>query len=242
MGGIAIVALMAGLMLVPWAGAATYAEDPFPDVAASYLIKINEKAVWKHLPDRRLPPASLTKIMTALLALESGRLRETAVVSREAALETGARIGLKAGDRIGAAELLAATLLGSANDAAHALAEHIDGTEASFVRRMNIKASALGMRDTRFVNATGHHHSGHYSTANDLALMAEAALAEPRFARLAAIVRLDIQTTDGSRSFRLENRNEMLGQLRETAIIGVRRPCGKAWSVFPRKKRGRTII
>lgn len=227
-----LAALLAAARTVPAAGALP---DPYPGVAASYLLKIDGKAVWERFPDRRLPPASLTKVMTALLVLERGRLREVTTVSRAASRETGTKLGLKAGDRVRVAELLAAAVIGSANDAARALAEHVDGTEEAFVRRMNDRAASLGMRNTRFANATGHHAPGHYSTANDISVLSEAALADARFARLAATVRLEMRNADGSRSFALENRNEMVGRYR--GIAGVKSgytreagPCLAAWA------------
>jgi D-alanyl-D-alanine carboxypeptidase (penicillin-binding protein 5/6) len=209
---VAHIVFLIGLLAFPLSAAAGERDDPFPGAAASYLLKIDGKAVWGHRPDRRLPPASLTKIMTALLVLERGGLGEVATVGPAASRETGTRLGLKPGDRIRVAELLAATILGSANDAAHALADHVDGTEERFVKRMNDRAAALGMKNSRFANATGHHRPDLYSTANDIALLAEAALADERFARLVATVRLDVETADGGRTFRLENRNEMVGR------------------------------
>ncbi len=194
--------------------------DPFPYEAASYLIAIDGKTVWARRPDLRLPPASLTKVMTALLAIERGRLDEVVTVSPAAAAETGTRLGLAPGDRMRAAELLAAALLGSANDAARALAEHLAGSERQFVERMNARAQALGMRDTHFANATGHDQRGHYSTARDLALLAEAALRDAIFSELVAVVRVTVRTADGKRVFTLENKNEMVGRYR--GVIGVK--------------------
>ncbi len=230
------IAIVAVLLAAAQSAHAGERPDPFPRAASSYLLKIDGQAVWERYPDRRLPPASLTKIMTALLVLEQGRLREVTTVSRAASRETGTKLGLKAGDRVRVAELLAAAVIGSSNDAARALAEHVGGTEEAFVRRMNDRAAALGMRDTRFANATGHHASGHYSTANDIAVLSEAALADERFARLAATVRLEIKNADGSRSFTLENRNEMVGRYRGVAGVksGYTReagPCLAAWAV-----------
>lgn len=186
--------------------------DPFPSLAASYLVRLNGRTLWAHDPDRPLPPASLTKIMTALLALESGRLDEVATVSKSAARETGTRLGLSEGDRMRVGDLLASTVIGSANDAARALAEHLAGSEREFVLLMNRRARALGMRGTRFANATGHDHPKLKATANDLARLAGAALSHERFARLAAIVRTEVRTADGRRVFRLENRNELVGR------------------------------
>ncbi len=211
---------LAALLAFPPPAAVGEGADPFPGVAASYLMKVDGKAVWEHRPDRRLPPASLTKMMTALLVLERGRPAEVATVGADAARETGTRIGLKQGDRMLVPDLLAAALLGSANDAAHALADHLEGTEERFVRRMNARAASLGMRNTRFANATGHHHPDHYSTARDLAILAEAALAHERFAALVSTVRMNVRTVDGSRTFPLENKNEMVGRYR--GAVGVK--------------------
>lgn len=241
---VARVVFLAVLLAVPQAASAGGRPDPFPGAAASYLLKIDGKAVWEHLPDRRLPPASLTKIMTALLVLEQGRLREVTTVSRAASRETGTRLGLAAGDRMRVAELLAAALIGSANDAARALAEHVDGTEERFVKRMNDRAAALGMRDTRFANATGHHHPEHYSTASDLATLAEAALADERFARLAATVRLDVLSADGRRTFPLENKNEMVGRYKGVAGVksGYTREAGPCLAVSAVRGETRVLL
>ncbi|MBP2684713.1 MAG: peptidase D-alanyl-D-alanine carboxypeptidase 1, partial [Deltaproteobacteria bacterium] len=91
--------------------------DPFGNVAAAYLVTVDGREVWARNADAPLPPASLTKMMTALLVLERADLRSVVTVSREASRETGARLGLAAGDRMTVLELLAATLIGSANDA-----------------------------------------------------------------------------------------------------------------------------
>lgn len=194
--------------------------DPFPVVASSYLVKVNGRTLWERHADRALPPASLTKIMTALLVLERGGLDAVVTVSAAATRESGARLGLRPGDRMRVADLLAAALLGSANDAAHALAEHVGGSERGFVRRMNQRARALGMRHTRFANATGHDHPGHRSSARDLALLAETALRDRTFADLVATVRMDVRTAEGARAFALENKNEMVGPY--PGAIGVK--------------------
>lgn len=202
-------AALAFLPAVPaWAGT----EEVFPDAAAAYLVRIDNHDTWSHRKNLRLPPASLTKIMTALLALEHGRLQDTVTVSRRAVAETGTRLGLRAGERYRAADLLAATLLQSANDACHALAEHLAGSELAFVARMNRRAKELGLSDTHFANACGHDAPQHYSSAHDLARLAEAALTQPLFADLTSRVEASIATRDGRRNFRLVNKNELIGR------------------------------
>jgi len=213
-------AALAALLLAVPAGSHAGAPDPFPSIAASYLVRLNGTTLWAHEPERPLPPASLTKIMTALLTLESGRLDEVATVSSAAARETGSRLGLLPGDRMRVKDLLAATVIGSANDAAHALAEHLAGSEREFVRQMNQRAKALGMRGTRYANATGHDHPGLRATSADLARLAAAAMSDDRFVRLAAAVRTEVRTADGGRVFRLENKNELVG--RYPGAVGVK--------------------
>ena len=218
--------------------------DPFPDRAASYVLRADGATIWAHRPDLRLPPASLTKIMTALLVLERGRLDETVLVGGPAARETGTRIGLAIGDRMRVADLLAATLLGSANDACRALAEHVAGSEAEFVRRMNARARELVMDGTRFTNSTGHHDPGHYSTARDLLLLTETALRNEAFAELVATVRKEIRTADGRRRFLLENKNEMVG--RYPGAVGVKtgytKEAGPCLAVLAERGKSRVLL
>jgi D-alanyl-D-alanine carboxypeptidase (penicillin-binding protein 5/6) len=234
--------LAAALLVLIVTPASAGVTDPFPDKAASYLLAIDGKAVWARRPDLRLPPASLTKIMTALLVIERGRLEEVVTVGRAAAEETGTRLGLAAGDRMRAGDLLAAILLGSANDACRALAEHVAGSERRFVERMNARARALGMLDTTFANSTGHDRKGHLSTARDLALLAEAALRNGTFANLVAIVRATVRTVDGKRTFTLENKNEMVGRYR--GVVGVKTGYtqGAGPCLIALAERGRTRV
>lgn len=125
----------------------------------------------------RLPPASVTKVMTMLLvmeALEAGQLRmdEEVSASAHASEMGGSQIFLKEGERMTVRELLKSVAVASANDAAVALAEHIAGSEAAFVGRMNARAADLGMKDTVFANCTGlPAEEEHLTTAWDIALM-----------------------------------------------------------------------
>jgi D-alanyl-D-alanine carboxypeptidase (penicillin-binding protein 5/6) len=192
-------------------------EDPFPRVAEAYLVKRSGVVIWAGHADARLAPASLTKMMTALVALESGRLDETVTVSRAASRESGSRIGLKAGQQLRVRDLLAAMVVRSANDACRALADHFGVT---FVPRMNQRALALELRDTQFVDACGHDRPGQYSTATDLARLAEHAMAQPEFARLARSQRITLATVDGRRKFYLTTTNALLG--RYEGAIGVK--------------------
>ncbi|MBI2413468.1 MAG: D-alanyl-D-alanine carboxypeptidase [Deltaproteobacteria bacterium] len=205
---------------LPGGAFASPPNDPFAFKAASYLVRSNGEVVWARNPDRRLPPASLTKIMTARLALKKGALEELVTVSKAASRETGSRLGLNAGEQMYLGFLVSAALLKSANDACHAIADHVGGSEAAFVAMMNREAASLGLKDTRFRNACGHDEAGHYSTARDLSVLAEAALKDRAFADIVSLVALDITTAGGKRKFRVENTNELMG--RYPGAIGVK--------------------
>lgn len=226
MGNLLRVCLWAGLIFLtafnagPADAGSQGGSDPFPKVASSYLVKVNGKTLWAHKPEKRLPPASLTKVMTALIALERADMDAILTVSRTAASETGSRIRLREGDRVRVGELVAASLIGSANDACRALAEHIGGTQEGFVRLMNRRAKELGLRNTRFANACGHDGNGHYSTAGDLALLSEKALENRIFRGLIRIVGDSITTVDGRRTFLLDNKNALIG--RYPGAVGVK--------------------
>jgi len=204
-------ALFLGLWLLAQIALAASQPDPFPQVAAAYLVEVNGEAIWARQPDRRLPPASLTKLMTALLVLEQGQQDKVVSVSRAASRETGARLGLKPGERLRIEDLLAATLLQSANDACRALADHIGGSEAAFVKRMNRRAQELGLRGTEFRNACGHDAAGHYSTAHDLASLAHELLKHPQVIPLTS-QRSTTVTTLGGKPYHVANRNALIGR------------------------------
>jgi D-alanyl-D-alanine carboxypeptidase (penicillin-binding protein 5/6) len=196
------------------------AGDPFGNVAAAYLVKVDGREVWARNPSIRLPPGSLAKMMTGLLVVERADLRSVATVSREASRETGTRLGFSPGDRVIVLELLAATLIGSANDACHVLAEHVAGSEAKFVTLMNARAREMGLSDTRFANACGHDAPQMRSTARDLARLAETAMGNPVFAKMAGLEDGWISTDDARKKFPLRNTNLLIGRYR--GAIGVK--------------------
>jgi len=218
--------------------------DPFGSVGAAYLVKVDGREVWARDPGRRLAPGSLTKMMTALLVLERAGLGQVVTVSKAASRETGSRLGLSPGDRMPVVDLLAATLLGSANDACHALADHVDGSEEKFVSRMNARAREMGLAGTRFANACGHDADGLYSTARDLARLAEAAMGNPVFARMVGLIDGEIATADGGRKFRLENKNELVGRYRGVAGVktGFTRRAGKCLVAFAERDGRRVLL
>jgi D-alanyl-D-alanine carboxypeptidase (penicillin-binding protein 5/6) len=208
--------LIALLLLCQTALAGAQQTDPFPAIGAAYWLEIDHAPVWSRQAHQRLAPASLTKMMTALLVLErsasASDLQATVRVSSAAAAETGTRLALKAGDQLTVADLLAASLIASANDACHALADHVAGSQAQFVQRMNQRSRQLGMRNTHFTNACGHDGPQHYSSAQDLALLAHALMEYAVALELASQPERTISTSNGSRHFVLKSTNALIGR------------------------------
>lgn len=156
---------------------------------------------------QRRPPASTTKIMTALLALEGGGLRQVVTVSPTAASVGEASLDLRAGEKLTLEELIYGALLRSGNDACVAIAEHIGGTESNFVLLMNQKAKMLGAEDTSFKNTNGLPAAGHYTTARDLAVLTRYALSNRSFQE---IVSTRGKSIGGQEERYLNNTNRLL--------------------------------
>ncbi|GBF35445.1 D-alanyl-D-alanine carboxypeptidase [Desulfocucumis palustris] len=172
--------------------------------------------------DVRREPASLTKIMTAILAIENGNLEELVTVSpRAASVSVGQDIGLKSGDSLTLENLVKAALIYSANDSTVAIAEHIGGTEQEFIRMMNAKAVLLGAYSTRFANTNGYHHPNHYTTARDLAVITRYALGNKKFAELVGTPETTILWADG-RKKEIRNTNRLLKNGSYQGLYGVK--------------------
>ncbi len=158
----------------------------------------------------RLPMASTTKIMTALVALGELPLDTVVTVPKEAVGIEGSSVYLCEGDRYTLEELLYALLLQSANDAAAAIALAVGGTLPRFAELMNEKADEIGTADTHFVTPHGLDDPLHYTTAEDLALIAAEALLDPTFAKIVATRRHTFQTVEGEKARVLLNHNKLL--------------------------------
>lgn len=150
--------------------------------------------------------ASTTKIMTAIIALERGKLSDMVKVSFKAANIEGSKMYIKQGEMHSLEELLYGLLLNSGNDAAIAIAEHIGGTEEKFAQMMTDKARELGAKNTIFKNPHGLHQPGHCTTAYELALIARYALKNPKFSE---IVKTKAKTTNDPKLI-LKNQNKLL--------------------------------
>ncbi|MFA6987255.1 MAG: serine hydrolase [Arenimonas sp.] len=189
------------LLILAWpaAGAPAAAPpDPYPDVASAYWVEVDGLPVWAGQPERRLPMASLAKLMTALLIAEGGDLDAVVTVSAAAAAETGARLGLRRGERVRAGDLLTAALVRSANDACRALADWRPGGQASFVLRMNQRARQMQLVNTHFADACGHDAATQYSSARDLARLARSAMRQAPIAAAVAKRKFAFKSLDGT--------------------------------------------
>lgn len=188
--------------------------------AAAVLMDANTgEVLYARNPDEPLPPASVTKILTALVILERGRLADTVVVSREAAMVGGYSLGLRRGQKVSLGDLLAAILIRSANDAAVAAAEHVGDGLAGFVDLMNAKAEALGMDHSHFANPHGLDEPGHVTTARDMAVLTRVALENPQFSELVRMRELRVTLWNPgrrgpvARARLIQSHNKLLGRL-----------------------------
>jgi len=185
-----------------------------PTLSASSALLIEGETgrviLEKNSRERR-PMASLTKLMTAVLVLEKGRLDDWVTVSRRATATRGSSLRLRPGQRVLLKSLLVGVLVRSANDAAVAAAEHISGSEEEFVKQMNQEALTLGLYDTHFANCHGLDHPDHYSTAFDMAQLGQYAISWPFLANCVKNKEVAIRLQGWRRPRICRNPNKLLG-------------------------------
>jgi D-alanyl-D-alanine carboxypeptidase (penicillin-binding protein 5/6) len=162
----------------------------------------------KH-PERRLPPASTTKLMTAIVAIEKADLHDVVTISRNASLVRSLKAGFKQGDKVTVEKLLYAALIKSANDAAVALAEAVAGSEKHFVDLMNQRAISIGAKNTKFINSTGLPGPHQYTTALDLSKIMSCVLSYPKLKEIIATPAVEL-STDRGEILSLKNTDKLL--------------------------------
>ena len=172
------------------------------------------KVIFEKNADERRPVASVTKVMTILLTLEAideGRVDadDSVLVSPRASGMGGSQVFLDANKDYRLRDLLKSVIVASANDAAVALAEYMDGAEEAFVRRMNQRAQELGLTNTHYVNCTGLPAQGHYTTARDVAKLSAQLDAHPLYYEFSTIW-MDELTHPGGRVTQLTNTNRLI--------------------------------
>ena len=255
-----ILALLTGLM-APFASAIDYegVEPITLEAAAGLLIDLDtDQVLYEQNADGQRYPASITKIMTALLTLEAvgrGELDLSTVVTVDAAAlkdltSDSSTANLKAGEEITVHDLLYCLMLASANEAANILAMTVCGDIPTFVERMNQRAQELGMTGTHFMNPHGLHNSEHYSTAWDIYRMAKEAMTHAAFREIVSTARYVVPATNMSGERVLLNTNALLTSAKFpgytfSGTIGIKTgSTGEAGYclVAAAKKKGHTLV
>lgn len=192
-----------------------------PELSAVSAIVVDTKSgvvVFEKAPDLIVPPASTTKMITALVALESMNLSDVVEVS---SVDVEPQImKLVRGERITLENLLFGVLVWSANDAAEVVAQSLPGGRTEFISLMNKRAKEMGMLNTNFVNPSGLPDPEHFSTARDLARFATHAMQNSSFAGFVATPEVTVSSYDGRIVHKLVNLNELLGKV--PGVLGVK--------------------
>lgn len=195
------------------------AEEPNLNSRAAIIYDRNSKEViYGKEENTKRKMASTTKIMTCMVVLEKGELTDTVIVSKKASGTGGSRVGLKTGDKVSVQDLLYGLMLCSGNDAAVALAEHVGGSVEGFADLMNEKARQLNLSNTHFVTPHGLDNEEHYTTAYELAIMADNALKNNTFSSIVGTKNITININGKPRN--LSNTNELLGSM--AGVYGVK--------------------
>lgn len=190
-----------------------YPKPPPIHAKAAILVDAADgQVLYAHNPDLKLPMASCTKIMTALVFCERVPDNAVIVASKRAASTPQCSMHLKVGERITAHDLLCALLLRSANDGAIAAAEKAAGSVEAFVALMNQKAAQLGCKNTHFMNPHGLTQKGHYTSARDLSIIARAAIQVPRIREVVGLTKAVIQRSIDKHDVVMENHTHFVGR------------------------------
>lgn len=189
------------------------AEQSNLDISAegAVLIDVDSgRILFEKNSENRMDIASLTKIMTAIIAIEYGDLNSLVTTSDNAFGVEGSSIYLKKGERILLEDILYGLMLRSGNDAAVAIAEHIGGSLEGFIHLMNEKAAYLGMNNTHFTNPHGLDDDNHYSTSKDMALLTAYALKNPKFKEIVSTKIKTVPIEDEEWNRKWYNKNKLL--------------------------------
>lgn len=204
-----VLSVAVGLALIPGAAAEAPAVTTHAEAAA--LIDVaSGRLLYSHNGDEPMRIASLTKIMTAIVAIESGTLSDIVTVGPNAFGVEGSSIYLRLDEEMSLQHLLYGLMLRSGNDAAVAIAEHVGGSVEGFALMMNEKAAAIGMTNSYFVNPHGLDADGHLSTANDMALLTAYALNNAAFRDIVKTPSINVPNPHEKWDYRWRNKNKML--------------------------------
>ncbi len=185
----------------------SFPAPPMMAPAAALLDVDTGRWLYVKNADLRLPMASTTKIMTAILAIEFGRLNDLYTVSEDAATVGGTSMGLRAGERVSLHDLLYGLMLPSGNDAAVTIAEGVAGSQIAFVHMMNARARDLGLTNTHYMTPHGLDEPGHFTSARDLAIVARRAMQLPLLRKIVNTRTIVIRATRTHHTYDLQNIN-----------------------------------
>ncbi|SDC38914.1 D-alanyl-D-alanine carboxypeptidase [Paenibacillus sp. UNCCL117] len=178
--------------------------------SAALIDVVSGRLLYSSRGDKPMRIASLTKIMTAIVAIEHGKLSDMAKVSKNAFGKEGSSIYLKLGEEMNLKDLLYGMMLRSGNDAATTIAEHVGGSVEGFAYLMNEKARLIGMTNSSFKNPSGLDEEGHFSTANDMAKLTAYALRNPVFQEIVKTKVKKVPNPNESWDYTWINKNKML--------------------------------
>lgn len=190
--------------------------ESMPTLTASSIVVqdvVSKTLIYTKNPDNFLLPASLTKIMTALVALDHWSDLDSVITVKSEDSAIGQTIDLISGEQLTLRSLLYGLLVQSGNDAALAIADNYPGGYSEFVRAMNLKAESLHLSSTVFKNPSGIDQYGHFSTARDLAILASYAMNNPLIKEIVSHKEYVITDLTGTLSHELTNTNQLLGEL-----------------------------
>lgn len=231
-----LLARVVGVSLAVTLGLAGAASASEPKVTAKSAVIMDARTgevFWSKNPDQRRAPASTTKIVTTMLALESGRLDESFTVSSRAQKQVPSKLYLRKGQKLTLRDLTYSLMLKSANDGAVVVAEGLGGSVESFAKQMTARAKKTGATRTTFRNPSGLTHSQHLSTARDLGKIMRAALDVPGFRKVAGTKARKISVRSSKvRTVSLNNKNRLVHGYFASVIgkTGYTRAAGKCFA------------
>ena len=196
-------------------------DNSYPVLSAQSALVIDLDSgisLYEKDPDKEVLPASTTKIITALVAMDN--FPNDLVIEIKLGKVDGQKMGLVSGEKIKVGDLLYGLLVYSANDAAEALAQAFPGGREAFIKAMNDKAKELHLVKSHFINPVGLDGDGHFTTARDLTRLSEVAMQIPQFAQIVATKEKTVESVGGKIIHKLININELLGKVR--GVLGVK--------------------
>lgn len=203
------------LSFFSWMSISLAQEDYTPNAKSAILVdSLSGKVLYEKNADEKLPPASMTKLASMLLIMESIdnetlKFDDMVTISEEAANMGGSQVFLQAGEVYSVRDLLKSIAIASGNDAVYAMAEKIGGSHEEFVNMLNKRLKEIGAVNTNFVNAHGLDADGHYSTARDMSIIARELLKHEKILEYTSIYEEYLEKNDGSRIW-LVNTNKLV--------------------------------